>query len=879
MAELDPYRLPRSVLPSRYDLDLAIDPDQPTFRGRVKVSVDVIEPTDRVVLNSLELTLGTVAVASEDAAVDGAPQEPRVVTDVVTDVEAERVTLVLDRPLPVGSATIDAEFEGPYCEELVGLYRSAFTDAGGTERNLAVTQFESTHARRAFPCFDEPDMKAVFAISLVVPDGMLAVSNAAETGREALGDGTVRVTFADTMVMSTYLVAAVIGPMEATEPRLVDGLAGKVPLRVVHPPGQAALAEFALDVADAGIRFLERYYDIAYPGDKVDLVAVPDFAFGAMENLGCITFREVALLIDPDDATQPELQRVADVINHELAHMWFGDLVTMGWWNGIWLNEAFATFMEVTASDAFRPDWDTWTGFGLARAAAFDTDALSSTRPIEFDVESPSDAEAMFDILTYEKGASVVRMLEQYLGADRFRDGIRHYLRAHAYANTETTDLWDALEEVTGEPVRHIMDAWIFSGGHPVVTAVPTDTGVRLSQQPATTAATDDGTVDTGPSARLGDRWPIPLVLTSTVDGVRRRDRVLLEDDTAVDLGGAPTALRVNTGGDGFFRSELPAAIRAAEAVDPSTTPLERFVLLDDAWAALLHGDATGAEVQDLVLLASWRETDPSVWRRIAQTVRDLRRLWGLDDERRASALAIATAAAPLARVQQLIGGLDPAGTERWRDLRGVLLSLLGVVGHDADIRELAHELFLLPPGEAHARPDTDSTVLVASLDIVAATGGAADHALIEERWRAATNPQDTIRYLYALADSPVEECFDRLLELTISEVRSQDSAYVLRRALAHPLFADRAWDFVQTRWDDVLAKVPSSAAVRMFEGVRSVTDPALAADIAAFAADNPTPSGSRVLAQHLERMWITVRASERLRAETVGDPGILNRG
>lgn len=863
----DPYRLPRTVLPSRYDLELVVDPDRPTFSGRVLITVDVVEPTDRILLNSLDLTLGTVTVT----AAGGSAHEP----EVVTDAETERIELRLDQAVPAGTATIEADFTGPYCEALVGLYRSTF-EVDGEERHLAVTQFESTYARRAFPCFDEPDMKAVFAVTLVVPEGMLAASNAAEVSREELGDGTVRISFADTMIMSTYLVAAVVGPLEATEARMVAGMDATIPLRVIHPPGSAHLSSFALDVADAGIRFLESYYDLPYPGDKVDLVAVPDFAFGAMENLGLITFREVALLVDPAESTQPELQRVADVINHELAHMWFGDLVTMRWWEGIWLNEAFATFMEVTASDAFRPEWDTWTGFGLSRAAAFDTDGLGTTRPIEFPVESPADAEAMFDILTYEKGASVVRMLEQYLGAERFRDGIRHYLRSHAYGNTQTTDLWDALEEISGEPVRHIMDAWIYSGGHPVVSAEITDTGVVLHQEPATDPATSTG-AEAGADPQLGGSWPVPVVLTATVDGTSRVEKVLLEDDVAVDLGGRPTSLRLNTRGDGFFRTELPADLRAIEAVSPATTPLERFVLLDDTWAALLRGDVTGAEMESLVRLSAWRESDPSVWRRIAQSIRELRRLWGLDDETRAMALAVDSADTPLARIQQMIdtlGASDPGASgavERWQDLRGILVGLLGVVGHDAGVRTLAHELFRTPPEEARARSDADATLLAAALDIVAATGDADDHALIEERWRTATNPQDTVRYLYALADTPVPECFDRLLELTLSEVRSQDSAYVLRRALSHPRFADRAFDFISSNWDGVLAKVPSSAAVRMFEGVRSVTDPDLAASIVAFTADHPTPSGARVLAQHLERMWVNVHAAVRLREEPTG--------
>ena len=844
----DPYRLPRHVLPHRYDLELVVDPERPGFSGRVRIEVEVIETTDRITLNSLDLDLTGVAVTGSD----GTHREPT----AVSDPETERVELLLDDALSSGAASIEIDFVGPFCESLVGLYRSSFT-VDGQERHLAVTQFESTHARRAFPCFDEPDMKAVFAVSLVVPDHLLAASNASEVDRTALGDGTVRVTFADTMVMSTYLVALVVGPLEVTDTRMIGGRDRPIPLRVIHPAGSDGLTPFALEVADAGIRFLEDYYDIAYPGDKIDLVAVPDFAFGAMENLGLITFREIALLVDPDEATQPELQRVADVINHELAHMWFGDLVTMRWWEGIWLNEAFATFMEVAASDAFRPEWDTWTGFGLARAAAFDTDALASTRPIEFPVHSPADAEAMFDVLTYEKGASVLRMLERYLGAERFRDGIRHYLRTHAYGNTATTDLWDALEEVTGEPVRRIMDAWILSGGHPVVTARLVDDGIELDQ----TAAARSG----DPS--LGERWPVPLVVTATVDGSTRHERVLLEGPTVVDLGGAPIELRLNTGGDGFFRSELPASLRTADAVDPDSTPLERFVLVDDTWAALLRGTLTAAEVEQLLRLVAWRETDPSVWRRIAQAVRELRRLEGWDGAVRAPRLAQDVAALPRSRATEVISGVDESGRERWRDLRGILTVVLGVAGNDGDIRDLARDIVHTDPERLRERRDVDPALGAAALDVVAATGDRADHDLIEQRWRTAANPQDTIRHLYALADTPVPECFEKTLDLALGEVRAQDSGYLLRRALANPRHAGLAVEFVSRRWDDVQAKVPSSALVRMLEGVRTITDADLAADVVAFAEAHPLPSGSRVLAQHLERMAVNVAAAQRLRA------------
>ena len=796
---------------------------------------------------------------------------------VTDDPGLERVTLHLDGTLPAGSAEIHLAFDGTLNDQLVGFYRSTF-DLDGATTALAVTQFESTHARRAFPCFDEPDMKATFAITLVVDSGLLAVSNAAEVDRAGTDDGRVRIRFADTMPMSTYLVAFVVGPLEATEVHLVAGTAGPIPLRIVHPPGSAHLCSFALEVADAGLRFLERYYDLPYPGDKVDLVAVPDFAFGAMENLGCITFREVLLLVDPERATQQELQRVADVINHELAHMWFGDLVTMGWWNGIWLNEAFATFMEVAATDSFRPEWDCWTSFGLARAEAFDTDALHATRPIEFPVHSPADAEAMFDVLTYEKGASVVRMLEQYLGAEPFRAGISEYLRRHAYANTETTDLWDALEEATGEPVRRIMDAWIFRGGHPRVVVTPTEDGVRLAQErasydrPDSTDSTDstDHPDDNDGAAT----WPVPMVVTARVDDRLQHHRVLLEDPVDLALGGRPTAVQANTGGSGFYRTVLPVTTTASLAVGEDTSPLERFVLVDDAWAALLAGRSTLADVESVLRLAAWRETDPSVWRRLAGAARGLRRLLGHHTPslgHRARDLARDMADGPLANLEVLLGTLTETDRDRWEDLRGVLVSLLGTVGQDASTRLLARELFLAGAGTG---PSADAALEAAALDVVAATGDADDHAAIEARWRSSATPQEEIRYLYALADTPVPELFDRTLVLARTEVRSQNAPYLLRRALAHPDLADRAWDDVSGHWDELVERFPSSSLPRMLEGVRSVTDPTLAGRIAAFLGQHPLPGGELVVAQHIERMHVTAAVAARLRSGEAGEPG-----
>jgi len=423
----NPYRLGRSVLPDRYELALEPDLGAASFAGTVTIEATVIEAQDEIVMNAIELDISA-------ATVDGEPVEFHL------DAETERV--VLHRAVAPGRVVVWFAFTGTLNDKLRGWYRSTYRTADGDERVIATSQMQSTDCRRAFPCFDEPDFKAVFDVTLVVEPDLLAVSNGAEVDRAVRDDGKHVVRFAETMAMSTYLVAFVVGPLEATEPVMVPRLGGgDIPLRIVHVPGKAHLTAFGLEVGAFALGWYQDYFRIPYPTDKCDMLALPDFAAGAMENLGCITYRENLLLVDTARSTLAEQQVLVDVVAHELAHMWFGDLVTMSWWNGIWLNEAFATFMEVACCDAFRPEWDRWAVFSLERSVAFETDSLAATRSVEFPVEKPSDCQGMFDVLTYQKGASLLRMLEQYLGTDGFRAGINRYLRTHLHGNTETGDL------------------------------------------------------------------------------------------------------------------------------------------------------------------------------------------------------------------------------------------------------------------------------------------------------------------------------------------------------------------------------------------------------------------------------------------------------
>ena len=841
----NPFRLPAGVSPLRYDLLLVPDLEAATFEGEVHIDLVIDQPTQQLVCNALDLELLSASIVTAD----GSAIE---VSAIMLDSETERATFDLALPVPAGGARLSITFTGVLNDKLRGFYRSTFLDSEGTTRTIATTQFEATDARRAFPCWDEPAFKASYAVTLIVDDELFAVSNAAELSRtpDPTRPGRDIVRFAETMVMSTYLVAFVVGPLEATDPIDVDG----TPLRIVYPRGKGHLTSWALEVGAFCLRHFTDYYGIAYPGDKLDLVAVPDFAFGAMENLGCVTFREILLLVDPATTTQAELLNVTDVINHELAHMWFGDLVTMDWWDGIWLNEAFATFMEMHATDAFRPEWDRWVTFGLSRTAAFDTDSLASTRPIEYEVVSPADAEGMFDILTYEKGAAVVRMLEQYLGEDAFRDGIRHYLDTHSYGNTVTTDLWDAIETATGEPVRRIMDSWIFQGGYPVISCETVDDGrtVRLTQRRFRYADAD------GIAPDDGSRWVVPVLVStkSHHDGVIEFERVLLDGDSVdISLLEPVEWVLVNTEGTGFYRAEYAPGLRDALVTHRSDlSPIERYGLVDDAWASVLAGHMTAHEF--LVLAEQFSdETDLSVWQRIIGALGAIDRI--VPDDARGEWTARLHAL--LSPAYALLGDEpSPGESDRNRALRGALFEALGVLAADADVRARARVLIDI------AALDPDPALVAAAVNVVAASGTRAEFDTFVTRMCEAQTPQEEQRFLGALADFPDPETMRELLSMSISEIRTQNAPLLLRRALTNRHAGDLAWWFITAEWETITTRLPSNSIARMLEGVRSLSRPEVAPTVPVFFADHEVPQGERILAQHLERLEVNVALRER---------------
>ena len=841
----DPYRLPRHILPLRYDLRLEPDLATATFSGKETITLTVKQPTSTIILNAIDL-----AIAS--AMLEGSTGQR---LDATIDLEdsIQRCRLTFPQSITPGEWRLHLTFQGKLNDQLRGFYRSTYKDHAGVAHTMAATQFEATDARRAFPCWDEPDFKAVFATTLVIDPGLTAVSNTL-VASESIEAGKKVVRFADSIKMSTYLVAFIVGQIEATAPVFV----GKTPLRFWTVPGKQPLTPFGHEIAAASLKFFEGYYGIPYPGDKLDLLAIPDFASGAMENLGAITFRETALLVDQHTGTHGELERVADVVAHENAHMWFGDLVTMSWWNGLWLNEAFATFMEMLAVDAWKPEWKRWDAFSVSRAAAFSVDGLHSTRPIEYPVRAPKDADAMFDVLTYEKGASVLRMLEQHIGPTVFRDGVREYLRAHAYGNADTKDLWVSLGQAAKQPVPELMDGWIFQPGYPLVTAQRNgDAELVLSQQRFTYLAHPlPLTADPSPS-----QWQIPVQIRMTTGDKTEHRRLLLTDrETRVALPRGAKYIFINEGGHGFYRVRYDSIVlqQLLDAGVDHLAPSERFNLISDAWATTISGLTPLSDYLQLTAHFT-QERDKNVWAILLDSFSFLNRISTANERTALEAFVRARVAPAVAEL-----GWQPQAGENdlVRQLRGELIGALGKLGNDPATQQQAAERY------QQYRKDTatvDPNVIPALVALLAHTGDEARYDEFSDRYRTAATPQEERRYLFSLAAFQSPALLARTLARTINgEIRTQDAPFIVSAVLGSVYGRELAWDFVKTNWDQMDRLFPKQGLRRMCGGIVGLATPELERDVRDFFTTRKIDLGGKTLEQYLEQLRISVAFRER---------------
>ena len=819
----NPYRLDRSVVPSAYRLFLTPDLDSATFTGRVEIDVDVHEAGTAFTLNAKFLELGAATITAGGSSLRS--------TDLVLDDQYETATFSFDEAFATGPAVIEIAFSGILNDHLHGFYLSKFTDADGVERRIATTQFEHSFARQCFPCWDEPAFKATYQVNLTVASDLAVYSNNPEISNVDLGNGQRTVSYSPTMVMSTYLVAFCVGPFEATEPVDVDG----VPLRIIYPIGKGHLTGLAMEAGIHALRFFSNYFDIPYPGEKLDMIAIPDFANGAMENLGLVTYRETALLVDTQTAGLNAVQRVAEVVAHEIAHMWFGDLVTMEWWEGIWLNEAFATFCATLAMDDFRPEWEIWTSFAAVdREMAMQVDGLHSTRPIEYEVISPDDTQGMFDVLTYEKGGGVLRMLQQFLGEETYRNGIRRYLKKHSYKNTVTVDLWDALEEESGQPVRDIMNTFILQGGHPMVSF---ENG-QLSQQPFAYGPAR------GTSA-IGESWIVP-VLTSTV-GSSSVTRNLLTTAPVAVTDAAPVV--VNAGASGVFRTRYGAAEASAIAANfAKLSKIDRTNVILDAWAALFAGQITWQSFVELAREAAALQEHVTL-ETIAAAFENVNR--AVTDEQRPALQALTTEI--FKPVFDNYGwDAKPSDDAFAGKLRGLLIAILGSVAKDQSVIDEARKRF--------DNGNLDGDQILSVLRVVAEQNRPEDFDEFWKRSQNAETPQDEERYRMALGYFEDEKLLLKAAEMCFSTFRNQDGGNMLGFFQRNRVSGPAVWKYVVSRWDEGIERFPINMHTRMAGGISTfITDEALANEVEAFHNAHVLEGRQKTVEQDAA-VWMRVR-------------------
>jgi len=835
------FRLQKSIVPSHYSIFIEPDLINESFSGNEEISISVLETTKSIKINSIGLVIGNVKLTGNIELNS---------TKIEEDKKHETITIHFKSLIDPGDYNLKIQFSGKLDNSLRGFYLSKYRDNQGIEHKIGTTQFESTDARRAFPCFDEPEFKSVFSISLKLDQSLMAISNSPIESEITNSEGKKTIIFKDTIKMSTYLVAFIIGPFEESETAEVNN----VPIKIISVKGKRHLSKYALNCGKFFLDYFNNYYGINYPGSKLDLIAVPDFASGAMENFGCITFRESLLLVDETRATESELTRIADVIAHEIAHMWFGDLVTMKWWNGIWLNEAFATFMATKAVDKFNPDWERWVQFGFERSAAFDVDSLEETRPIEYEVISPDDASGMFDLLTYEKGGSVLRMLEQYLGEQSFQNGVKKYLKIHQYSNTDTKDLWESLEKSTNEPVEKTMESWIFQPGFPQLMVSEENNSLKLEQNIFKYENTSN----------KNQVWKIPIVIKSFTESDKSIYKTLMEENKKyIDLNNSPDIFHlVNVGGDGFYRIQysnnlLTKILKNLNPEKNKLTNIERFCLLDDYWSDILSCNKTvDIFLEDLQFFKE--ENDPEVLNLIISCLSFIDKFVDENHSNNFKSFSEGYFSHLLKKYGFKNNNND---TNKIKEFKAALIRGLGNICADEKIINYCGELF-----ETYRKnpKDVEANALAATISVLSNNGDSNLYNEFLELYLNSSTPQDEMRFLFALSSFQNIDNFINTLELSLSEkVRTQNAPYLLGQTLRNKKHFSVSWDFIENNWDKINDKFPENSIPRLLTGIRAITDLECSEKIKTFLKNNKVPQGQKTVDQHLEKLNINVKFAD----------------
>ncbi|MEK7104907.1 MAG: M1 family metallopeptidase [Patescibacteria group bacterium] len=768
-------RLSKNVVPTKYEIQLQPDLENFTFEGIETTTLSILKKTRYLTLHSKELEIETAKIIVN--------KEKVFAKKISYDEKAETATFLFSKYIPTKKIKLTIVFKGILNDKMRGFYRSKYI-IKDKEYHIATTQFEATDARRAFPCFDEPAQKAIFHVSLVIPKGKTAISNTLPISVREHNAGFEIIKFSPTPKMSTYLLAFIVGDFEYIESKTKNGL----PVRVFTTPGKKHQATFALDCAVKTIEFYEEYFAIPYPLPVLDMIAIPDFSFGAMENWGAITYRENALLIDEDHSSLSNKQYVALVIAHELAHQWFGNLVTMEWWTHLWLNEGFASYIEYLAIDKLFPKWDIWTQFSTNDSGvALRLDALLNTHPIEILVHHPNEIGEIFDKISYSKGASIIRMLTDYIGEKKFRDGLRYYLKKHSYKNTETVHLWKAFEKVSKKPVASIMHNWTSKPGYPVIKADIVNNKLVLSQSRFFMS------LKSKIKAKDKTMWQTPV----SIGNNKNKKTIFLSNKRTVIPNSLPW-IKINIGESGFFRTAYGKEL-LKNLIKPVQKkilfPRDRLGIVRDLFALAESGDIPTNQV--LKFLKAYRNEDNyTVWVELATGLDQLEQLLAKTNVKEDfNSLIVDLFSPTIKRLGWEVNKFEPHTDTL---LRSLAISRLGRSG-DKKITVEAKKKFSIIQKGGYISPDIRSAIYTT----IATVGRMREYQIFIKKYKKEELHEEKNRIGNALGDFSDPKILALVCQFALSKnVRIQDTTNILSSVGVNPRGRDVWWNFVRKNWE-----------------------------------------------------------------------------
>ncbi len=864
-------RLPSGVHPDSYKLTLTPDLASATFTGSETIDVVLDAPSRTITLNAAEIKfiavkaytlpiaaynygkLGSQPVALRPIDSDKHPQT----ASVTLDTAKEQATFTFPNELPVGRVTLAIQYTGILNDKLRGFYLSK-TKA----RNYAVTQFEPTDARRAYPGFDEPALKATFDITLIVDKADTAISNTnivSDTPGPVAGKHTIH--FATTPKMSTYLVAFLVGDFKCAEDKS-DG----VPIRACSTPDKVGLTHFALDAAKYVLHYYDSYFGIKYPMPKLDMVALPDFEAGAMENFGCITYRETDFLVDSKYGPIPAKKRVAIVVAHEMAHQWFGDMVTMQWWNNLWLNEGFATWMEAKPVTQWHPEWKFPEDVAETLDETLNLDAQSTTHAIRAQAETPDQINELFDGISYGKAGAVLDMVENYLGEETFRQGVHNYLQAHMYANATAEDFWNAQTKNSHLPVDRIMSSFVIQPGVPLLTLAER----HADTVPATQSRFFLSEAERNrPLSNLVPQWSIPVCIKTSNQPICRAfnfdestSSLPLHADLTIPADAPTPFLYINAANKGYYRtaytpSQFKAILPLAES---SLTATERIGLLGDRFALVRSGQSTVADYLNLVL-AFKQDPSSTLLEAARKQLEKINSDIATEEDRNLLAAVIRQQFGP---VYKALGEPRKAESYDRQQLRGTLMQLLGAAKDPAVLaqaRQITDQIY-----SARSNKNLDPALADAAVMVTTNNGDAALYEKLLAASKDAANPGQQTDALHDLARFRNPALVTRTLDYTVSgQVRNQDSWTIFVALLRDRETRDQTWSYIKTNWPQVHAQFTTNSGVRVVAATGYFCSASQRDDVAGFFATHKVDASERTLAKAIDNIndCIQTRATQ----------------